>query len=113
MRAYGVHFSLDDFGTGHSNLNYIVDMPVNIVKFDKEMINSYFENGKAKYALFPIWILNTAWKGEKYTFAMNGQTGKMVGDLPVDKGAFTRWLFGLWGIASAVIFGICYLLWLI
>ncbi len=51
LRAYGVHFSLDDFGTGHSNLNYIVDMPVNIVKFDKEMINSYFENGKAKYVM--------------------------------------------------------------
>lgn len=78
-----------------------------------EFTSIQLQNGKAKYALFPIWILNTTWKGEKYTFAMNGQTGKMVGDLPVDKGAFTRWLLGLWGIASAVIFGICYLLWLI
>jgi len=51
LRTYGVHFSLDDFGTGHSNLNYIVDMPVNIVKFDKEMISSYFDNGKAKYVM--------------------------------------------------------------
>lgn len=51
LRGYGVHFSLDDFGTGQSNLNYIVDMPVNIVKFDKEMINSYFQNGKAKYVM--------------------------------------------------------------
>ncbi len=48
---YGVSFSLDDFGTGQSNLNYIVDMPVNIVKFDRTMINSYFENGKAKYVM--------------------------------------------------------------
>lgn len=49
--AYGVSFSLDDFGTGQSNLNYIVEMPVNIVKFDRTMINSYFENGKAKYVM--------------------------------------------------------------
>lgn len=48
---YGVKFSLDDFGTGQSNLNYIVDMPVDIVKFDRSMIVSYFENGKAKYVM--------------------------------------------------------------
>lgn len=48
---YGVSFSLDDFGTGHSNLNYIIDMPVEIVKFDREMTNAYFENSKAKYIM--------------------------------------------------------------
>ena len=51
LMDYGVRFSLDDFGTGQSNLNYIVDMPVNIVKFDRNMINSYFNNGKAKYVM--------------------------------------------------------------
>ena len=48
---YGVNFSLDDFGTGQSNLNYIVDMPVDIVKFDRGMINAYFDNNKAKYVM--------------------------------------------------------------
>ena len=33
------------------NLNYIVDMPVDIVKFDKDMIRAYFENKKAKYVM--------------------------------------------------------------
>ena len=47
----GVHFSLDDFGTGQSNLNYIVEMPVHIVKFDRDMTNAYFENRKAKYVM--------------------------------------------------------------
>lgn len=51
LREYGVSFSLDDFGTGQSNLNYIVDMPVDIVKFDKNMIQAYFENAKAKYVM--------------------------------------------------------------
>lgn len=48
---YGVRFALDDFGTGQSNLNYIVDMPVEIVKFDRYMTNAYFENKKAKYVM--------------------------------------------------------------
>ena len=51
MIDYGVNFSLDDFGTGASNLNYIVDMPVRIVKFDREMIQAYFASGKAKYVM--------------------------------------------------------------
>ena len=51
LMEYGVKFSLDDFGTGHSNLNYIVDMPVNIVKFEKGMLDAYFENGRAKYVM--------------------------------------------------------------
>ncbi len=48
---YGVRFSLDDFGTGQSNLNYIVEMPVDIVKFDRTMTGSYFDKGKAKYVM--------------------------------------------------------------
>lgn len=48
---YGVRFSLDDFGTGQSNLNYIMEMPVDIVKFDKEMTNAYFQNHTAKYVM--------------------------------------------------------------
>lgn len=48
---YGVSFSLDDFGTGQSNLNYIVDFPFSIIKFDKGMTDSYFQNSKAKYIM--------------------------------------------------------------
>lgn len=51
LKKYGVKFSLDDFGTGQSNLNYIVAMPVDIVKFDRGMTLSYFENAKAKYVM--------------------------------------------------------------
>jgi EAL domain-containing protein (putative c-di-GMP-specific phosphodiesterase class I) len=48
---YGVKFSLDDFGSGESNLNYIVDMPVHIIKFDRDMIQSYFHNEKAQFIM--------------------------------------------------------------
>lgn len=66
-------------------------------------------NGKVKYALLPVWLLSTTWKGEKYLFAMNGQSGKMVGDLPVDKSAYKKWLFGLAGAVGAAVYALLFL----
>ena len=71
------------------------------------------KNGRAKYALYPVWLLNTTWKGKNYHFAMNGQTGRFVGDLPMDKSALTRWFLGIFGAVSAACFGISWLLWLL
>lgn len=45
---YGVVFALDDYGTGYSNLNYVVEMPVVTIKFDKQMTDAYFSDAKAK-----------------------------------------------------------------
>lgn len=59
-------------------------------------------NGRAKYALYPVWLLNTTWNGEKYVFAMNGQTGRFVGDLPMDKSAYRKWWMIYSGAATAV-----------
>ena len=70
-------------------------------------------NGKTKYALYPVWVLTTSWNGEQYIFAMNGQTGKFVGNLPVDKGAYWKWLLGLTGAVGAAIFAILTLFWTI
>ena len=47
--------------------------------------NIRLNRGKITYALLPVWILHTKYKGNLYTFAMNGQTGKFVGDLPADR----------------------------
>ena len=71
------------------------------------------QNGKAKYALLPVWLLNTTYEGKKYTFAMNGQTGKMVGDLPMDKSAYKKWLFGLTAAVGAGVFALTCLFWLL
>ena len=70
-------------------------------------------NGKAKYALYPVWLLNTTWNGQQYTFAMNGQTGKFVGDLPVDKAAARKWTLALTALFSVLAYGAAWLLWLI
>lgn len=47
----GITFSLDDFGTGRSNLDYFVEMPVSIVKFDYTFTQSYFKSDKAKFVI--------------------------------------------------------------
>ena len=47
--------------------------------------------GKVSYALLPVWMLSTRWNGNSYLFAMNGQTGRFIGALPVDKGRYWSW----------------------
>ena len=68
--------------------------------------NIRLRNARAKYALLPVWILNTSWHGKNYQFAMNGQTGKFVGDLPTDKGAYWKYRLIYGGIVAAVAFGV-------
>lgn len=58
--------------------------------------------GAAHYALMPVWTLHTKWQGKDYLFMMNGQTGKMVGDLPVSKAKF----WGMFAGLSAVLSGL-------
>jgi len=53
------------------------------------------KQGDVKYAMMPVWMLSTKWSGKNFLFAMNGQTGKLIGDLPVDKGKFMMWMAGI------------------
>ena len=48
------------------------------------------DKSEAHYALLPVWVLTTKWRDKTYLFAMNGQTGKFVGELPTDNGLFWR-----------------------
>jgi hypothetical protein len=57
--------------------------------------------GRMSYALFPVWILNTKYKNEKYMFLMNGQTGRLVGSLPIDKGKIIKYKIMLTAIFGA------------
>ena len=58
------------------------------------------------YAMLPVWYLVTKWNNETYKFAMNGQTGEFIGDLPIDSGKMA-----LRVIITAIIVGvIAYLL---
>ncbi len=75
-----------------------------------ENSNVHLKNGVSKYALYPVWILNTTYNGEKHVFAMNGQTGKFVGNLPVDKKMAALWAAGICAVAGAAFYGLASLL---
>jgi EAL domain-containing protein (putative c-di-GMP-specific phosphodiesterase class I) len=38
IRDMGVHISIDNFGTGHSSLSYLTQLPVNALKIDRSFI---------------------------------------------------------------------------
>lgn len=72
--------------------------------------NLRLRNARAKYALLPVWILNTSWHGQNYQFAMNGQTGKFVGDLPTDKKTYWKYRLIYGGVIAAAAFALQMLL---
>lgn len=48
---YGISFSLDDYGTGYSNMTSMLELPFKLIKLDKSIIWSAFENPKAYIAM--------------------------------------------------------------
>lgn len=63
--------------------------------------NIRLKRGKAHYALLPVWLLSTKWNGKNFLFAMNAQTGKMVGDLPMSWGKFWLTFAGIFAPLTA------------
>ena len=47
--------------------------------------NNRISSHISEYVMLPVWLLNVDHKGKKYTYAINGQTGKVVGELPMNK----------------------------
>ena len=69
---------------------------------DETSRDIHLKRGKVHYALLPVWILNTRWEGKDFLFAMNGQTGKLVGNLPVS----TKRVIGLFAAIAAPLIAI-------
>jgi len=61
------------------------------------------EGGKVSYSLLPVWILNTKYKKENYLFLMNGESGRLVGRLPVDSAKSWKYRLLFTGIIGAVL----------
>lgn len=64
--------------------------------------NMNVANGMCRYALYPVWILNVKWNNEIHTFAMNGQTGKLVGNIPTEEKK-AKLIGGLGGLAAGAL----------
>ena len=60
--------------------------------------------GRTRYALCPVWLMTTRYKDSDHIFAMNGQTGKFVGNLPVHMPFAFGWWAGITGAVGAFLY---------
>ena len=97
IRFIRVEEGFKRFMQGYSSIT-VKNSSINLIK------------SNVRYALYPVWILNTSWNDKKYTFAMNGQTGKFVGDLPMDKRLFWKWFGAVFAVTSLISLAIGFLL---
>ena len=67
------------------------------------------KSNKISYVLLPVWMLNIKYKEKIYTFAMNGQTGKLIGDIPIDKKKAVLYFIFITLITFGILFLITYL----
>lgn len=60
-------------------------------------------NSKAKYVLLPVWVMSAKYKNKDYIFAMNGQTGKLIGTLPICPKRSAAWFAGITAAVTALV----------
>ena len=65
---------------------------------------------RSRNVLMPVWMLTTNYRGKKYVFAMNGQTGQIKGDLPMDPGKAVRFCILFFLLMTGCLFALMYLL---
>ena len=71
--------------------------------------NFFTDGGNGTPVLLPVWLITTEKEGKVYTFAINGQTGKLTCDVPAD--VKKSWLWG-GGVFAAVFAAACALLYM-
>lgn len=61
-------------------------------------------DSKARYILLPVYLFKVKYKNKDYSFAVNGQTGRVVGELPTDKGVQRAYWWKRFGIVAGILF---------
>lgn len=69
----------------------------------KDSINLSADHARERYVLLPVWMLYSKYQDKTYVFAMNGQTGRMTGTFPIDKGRRMAWFAGVSSAVFAVL----------
>lgn len=86
LNKYSKTVLLNTISSSYSTTN-VVHSDVDVKKLHKD------------YTLLPIWILNYKYGSKDYTFAINGVTGKVFGDIPISK---VKLFFLSFGICAAI-----------
>lgn len=72
--------------------------------------NVSINKGQQEYVMYPMWILTTKYNEQNYLFAMNGQTGKFVGNLPTDNKKLLKYALLTFLIVSLVVIALQFVL---
>ena len=59
-----------------------------------------------RYVLLPVYLLHCKYNGKEYRYAVNGQTGKVVGELPISRPKQFAWF----GIVGGIVFAASFLI---
>ena len=70
----------------------------------------HLKNANVKYALLPVYLFNCTYKGKKYRYAVNGQTGKIVADLPISNAKIFGHSALVGGIVAVIVLAIAFAL---
>lgn len=92
-----------------SKIIFIDELKKNIIGYnniEKKEDSINLNNFKYKIVLLPIWLLNIKQKNNIYTFAINGQTGKIMSTIKQNK----KRIISVWLITFIIIFAILFLL---
>lgn len=65
---------------------------------------------KTQYVLLPVWMVNVKYKDKMHIFAMNGQTGEFIGNIPLDKGKAVLYFIIIFAITFITIILASYVL---
>ncbi len=79
----------------------------NNITLTNDSIN--INNTKSFYALVPIWLLNVKYKDEICVFVINGQTGKLTGNIPIDRKKVVILWIVIFIITFLISFGLFYM----
>ena len=60
------------------------------------------DGGHVTPVLMPVWLITTQKADKTYTFAINGQTGRLTCDVPADKGKSFAWGGGVFAAVLAI-----------
>ena len=69
LRDYGIKFYLDDFGTGYSNFERIMELPFDIIKFDRSMV---IESGKSEASTYMVYTFASMFREMDYRVLYEG-----------------------------------------
>lgn len=68
----------------------------------KNQVKSSKRKDSSKYVLLPVWMLNVKYNNNIYTFAMNGQTGKFIGNVPISWKQVIKYWLGIFAGVSII-----------